>query len=61
MSYDLKKEVDEFESKRILGAMQKCNGNKTDAAKKLGIKRTTLLMKLKRIDDEQKVKEVVPG
>ena len=61
MNLDFKKVVSECEKRMINEAMFLAKDNKTEAAKKLGIKRTTLVMKLKRIDDDQKVTEVVPG
>ena len=54
MTYDLKKDVDDYEAARISVAMSRCDQNKTEAAKMLGIKRTTLLMKLKKIEDNEK-------
>ena len=44
----LNKTVEEIESKLILQAMQKCDGNQSKAAKLLKIKRGTLIYKMKK-------------
>jgi len=49
----LKQQVDDYEKNLIESAMKECNGNKTEAAKLLNMKRTTLVMKLKKIADEK--------
>lgn len=45
---DLKAMVDEYESCLILSALTKANGNKSQAAELLSIKRTTLVEKMKK-------------
>jgi len=52
---NLKKNVGEYEAKLIKRAMRTAKGNKTAAATILKIKRTTLIQKLKRLDDEKQV------
>ncbi len=44
----LHKEVDEFIIDRIAAALKECNHNRTHTADKLGIKRETLLAKMKK-------------
>jgi len=44
----LHNEVDDFVIDKIETALRETNGNRTHAAKKLGIKRETLLAKIKR-------------
>ena len=46
--YCLHNEVDDFVIDKIETALKETNGNRTHAAKKLGIKRETLLAKIKR-------------
>jgi transcriptional regulator with PAS, ATPase and Fis domain len=46
--YCLHNEVDDFVIDKIETALRETNGNRTHAAKKLGIKRETLLAKIKR-------------
>ena len=41
--------LDELESRLTLGALKRCNGNKAKAAELLGLKRTTLIERLKRL------------
>jgi two-component system, NtrC family, response regulator AtoC len=43
---DLREDVDEFEKKKIVAALEKCGGNQTRAAKMLGISRRTLTNRL---------------
>ncbi len=45
---NLSRAVSEFEKQLIIDALRKANGVKSEAAKLLGIKRTTLLEKMKR-------------
>lgn len=45
---DFKELVGSFENKLIITALQKSSGNKKEAAKLLGLKRTTLLEKIKK-------------
>ena len=49
---DLKSVLEEIESKYILEALKVVQGNKTKAADFLGLKRTTLIERLKRLDLE---------
>lgn len=44
-----------YEKKLLIETLQKCQGNKTQTAKKLGISRTALYKKLKKYNIEQKV------
>lgn len=46
--YSLNEEVDQLQINKIQQALDENNGNKTYAAKALGIKRETLLAKIKR-------------
>lgn len=46
--YSLPSEVDKFIIDKIKEALKECNNNKTYAAKRLGIKRETLLAKIKK-------------
>ncbi|MEE2959650.1 MAG: sigma-54 dependent transcriptional regulator [Myxococcota bacterium] len=41
--------VDEMESKLIIAALNRCDGNKAKASELLGLKRTTLIERLKRL------------
>lgn len=45
----LKQRLDSFETDIILESLRHANGNKERAAKYLGINRTTLVMKMKRL------------
>lgn len=45
---DLRSELDELEKSRINSALLYCEGNRTKAAKQLGIGRTLLLHKIKK-------------
>jgi len=45
--------LDELESRLTLGALKRCNGNKAKAAELLGLKRTTLIERLKRLKLDQ--------
>jgi transcriptional regulator with GAF, ATPase, and Fis domain len=46
---DLNARVDSFERSEILEALRVCGGNRADAARRLGLKRTTLLGAMKRL------------
>jgi len=46
--YSLPTEVDKFIIDKIKNALIECNNNKTYAARRLGIKRETLLAKIKK-------------
>lgn len=48
---NLQQALDQFESRLIDEAMRRTNGNKSAAAQMLGLKRTTLIAKLRRIKD----------
>ncbi len=53
--------VDEYERRLMREAMRRTRGNQTEAAKMLGLKRTTLLMKLKKFGMESgAAKEEMP-
>ena len=59
---DLNTAVEEFENRLIEEALRRTKGNKQAAARLLGLKRTTLVAKLRRrrgtdADDEQEVSE----
>lgn len=41
--------LDEVERRELLGALEKCSGNKAEVARLLGIQRTTLYYRLKRL------------
>ncbi len=45
--------LDQLERAAILAALQECGGNRTQAAKKLGISRRTLIYKLRALQQEQ--------
>lgn len=45
--------LSQLERAAILAALEECGGNRTQAAKKLGISRRTLLYKLRTLDEEQ--------
>lgn len=51
-SFTIKDHQDQFERKLILDTLQSCNGNKSKAAKQLGISRTALYNKLKQLNIE---------
>ena len=46
---DFKDRVKQFERELILGALESSGGNKSRAAERLGLKRTTLVEKLKKL------------
>ena len=46
---DIRKTLDEVETRLTLEALKRCNGNKAKAAEMLGLKRTTLIERLKRL------------
>lgn len=48
IQFDRKKSIYETEKQLILEALKKCNGNRTKAAKMLGISRTSLYQKMKK-------------
>ncbi|MGH7962606.1 MAG: sigma-54 interaction domain-containing protein, partial [Candidatus Binatia bacterium] len=48
---NLQQALDQFESRLIDEALRRANGNKSAAAQMLGLKRTTLIAKLRRIKD----------
>ncbi|HKJ89140.1 MAG TPA: helix-turn-helix domain-containing protein, partial [Gammaproteobacteria bacterium] len=45
---DMKAEVESFENRMILQALEATGGNRNQAAQLLGVKRTTLVEKLKK-------------
>jgi transcriptional regulator with GAF, ATPase, and Fis domain len=51
---DFNELINDFETKLIIGALQKTGGNKKEAASLLGLKRTTLLEKIKKKDIDDK-------
>lgn len=46
--YCLQDDVDDFIIQKIADALKECNNNKSHAANKLGLKRETLLAKMKK-------------
>ena len=46
---DIRKTLDALESRLTLEALKRCEGNKAKAAEMLGLKRTTLIERLKRL------------
>lgn len=47
----LNEEVEKLEGKMIIEVLKQCNGNREEAAKKLGISRTTLWRKINKLKD----------
>jgi len=58
---NLSRAVSEFEKRLIIDALRKANGVKSEAARLLGIKRTTLLEKMKRQKIEYPISEAYPS
>ncbi|RLA87514.1 MAG: sigma-54-dependent Fis family transcriptional regulator [Deltaproteobacteria bacterium] len=58
---NLSRAVSEFEKQLIIDALRKANGVKSEAARLLGIKRTTLLEKMKRQKIEYPISGVYPS
>jgi two-component system response regulator AtoC/two-component system response regulator HupR/HoxA len=50
--FDLPGQLDELERKRLCAALDQCSGNKAEVARVLGIQRTTLYYRLKRLGIE---------
>ena len=46
--YCLQQDIDDYILDKVVEALKECNNNRTHAAKKLGIKRETLLAKMKK-------------
>lgn len=51
--YDMENYIDDIERDLIVEALRACDNSKSEAAKFLGIKRTTLISKYKRLNIEQ--------
>lgn len=51
-SKDLDSELDAIERRELLAALARCNGNKAEVARSLGVQRTTLYYRLKRLGIE---------
>jgi len=48
-SQALSSKLEEIERRELLGALERCGGNKAEVARTLGIQRTTLYYRLKRL------------
>lgn len=46
---DLDSQLDDIERRELLAALARCNGNKAEVARSLGVQRTTLYYRLKRL------------
>jgi DNA-binding NtrC family response regulator len=46
---DLDSQLDDIERRELIAALQRCNGNKAEVARSLGVQRTTLYYRLKRL------------
>jgi two-component system, NtrC family, response regulator AtoC len=46
---DLDSQLDDIERRELLAALQRCGGNKAEVARSLGVQRTTLYYRLKRL------------
>jgi DNA-binding NtrC family response regulator len=46
---DLDSQLDDLERRELLAALARCNGNKAEVARSLGVQRTTLYYRLKRL------------
>jgi DNA-binding NtrC family response regulator len=49
---DLNAQLDEIERRELIAALQRCGGNKAEVARSLGVQRTTLYYRLKRLGIE---------
>jgi transcriptional regulator of acetoin/glycerol metabolism len=49
---DLDSQLDDIERRELLAALARCNGNKAEVARSLGVQRTTLYYRLKRLGIE---------
>ncbi len=49
---DLDSQLDRIERRELLAALERCNGNKAEVARSLGVQRTTLYYRLKRLGIE---------
>jgi transcriptional regulator of acetoin/glycerol metabolism len=49
---DLDSQLDEIERRELLSALVRCGGNKAEVARSLGVQRTTLYYRLKRLGIE---------
>jgi DNA-binding NtrC family response regulator len=49
---DLDTQLDEIERRELLAALKRCSGNKAEVARSLGVRRTTLYYRLKRLGIE---------
>jgi DNA-binding NtrC family response regulator len=46
---DLDSQLDDIERRELLAALERCGGNKAEVARSLGVQRTTLYYRLKRL------------
>ncbi len=58
--FDFNRAVEAFENQLIVEALRRSGGNKQAAARLLGLKRTTLVAKLRRRRDGDEVEELAP-
>jgi transcriptional regulator of acetoin/glycerol metabolism len=49
---DLDSQLEDIERRELLAALQRCSGNKAEVARSLGMQRTTLYYRLKRLGIE---------
>jgi len=49
---DLDSQLDDIERRELLAALARCGGNKAEVARSLGVQRTTLYYRLKRLGIE---------
>ena len=52
MRINLDSQLEEIERRELLAALQRCNGNKAEVARSLGVQRTTLYYRLKKLGIE---------
>jgi len=50
--HDLPSQLDDLERRELCAALERCSGNKAEVARILGIQRTTLYYRLKRLGIE---------
>ena len=49
---DLDSQLEDIERRELIAALQRCNGNKAEVARSLGMQRTTLYYRLKKLGIE---------
>ena len=49
---DLDSQLEDIERRELLAALERCGGNKAEVARSLGMQRTTLYYRLKRLGIE---------